>query len=107
MQQAALPATPKPSAKAGSGVERVHVAIRPNRCWAANVIIGGIGIMMMEPTLTQNSALYFVQHKVSRPHASLFQRFGAAARKRSPNVSQAQLRGNLFRWPRIHWGKNS
>jgi len=84
-----------------------HVAIRPNRCWATNVIIGGIGIMMMEPTLTQNSALYFVQHKVSRPRASLFQRFGAAARKQSPSVSQAQLRGNLFRWPRIHWGKNS
>ena len=96
MQQAAL-----------SGVERVTVAIRPNRCWATNVIIGGIGIMMMEPTLTQNSALYFVQHKVSRPRASLFQRFGPAARKQSPSVSHAQLRGNLFRWPRIHWGKNS
>src|SRR5467141_422127 len=65
---------------------------------------GGIRIMM-EPTLTQNSALYFVQHKVSIPRASLFQRFAAAARKRSSNVSQAQLRGNLFRWPRIHWGK--
>jgi hypothetical protein len=60
---------------------------------------------MMEPTLTQNSALYFVQHKVSPPRESLFQRFGLAARKRSPNASQAQLRGKVFRWPRIHWGK--
>jgi len=63
--------------------------------------------MMMEPTLTQNSALYFVQHKVWKPRAPLLGRFGPAARKQSPNVSQAQLRGNLFRWPRIHWGKNS
>jgi len=59
--------------------------------------------MMMEPTLTQNSALYFVQHKVSRPRASLFQRFVPAARKQSASVPQAELRRNLFRWPRIHW----
>src|SRR6266404_2743202 len=67
---------------------------------------GGIRIMM-EPTLTQNSALYFVQHKVWKPRAPLLGRFGPAASKRSASVPQAELRGNLFRWPRIHWGKNS
>src|SRR5207237_1821742 len=75
---------------------------RPNRRSDTNVIIGGIRIMM-EPTLTQNSALYFVQHKVSVPRASLLRRFSLATRKQSANASQAQLRGNLFRWPRIHW----
>jgi hypothetical protein len=58
---------------------------------------------MMEPTLTQNSALYFVQHKVSKPRASLFRRFVPATRNGRPDVSQAQLRGNLFVWPRIQW----
>jgi len=59
---------------------------------------------MMEPTLTQNSALYFVQHKVSKPHLSLFRRFGLAAGKR-PNTTQPQLRHTVFRWPRIRWNQ--
>jgi len=58
---------------------------------------------MMEPTLTQNSALYFVHHKVSRP-GGLLRRFALAARKRDPSAPQPELRGNLFRWPRTHWG---
>jgi hypothetical protein len=55
---------------------------------------------MIEPTLTQSSALFFVQHKVSRPRAFVFQ-FGKARL----NKRQAQLRQTLFRWPRIRWGK--
>jgi len=62
---------------------------------------------MMEPTLTQNSALYFVQHKVSRPRASLLWRIALAAKKKSPSAPQPELRGNLFRWPRIQWRKRS
>ena len=37
----------------------------------------------IEPTLTQNCALYYVQHKTSKPRATFFQRFRVAARKRA------------------------
>jgi hypothetical protein len=40
----------------------------------------------MEPTLTQNCALYYAQHKTSRRRASFFQRFRAAARKQAPDT---------------------
>jgi hypothetical protein len=58
---------------------------------------------MMEPTLTQNSALYFVQHKIPAPHASLLQRLRATAKKRVAKDSNSEIRGNVFRWPRIQW----
>jgi len=37
----------------------------------------------MEPTLTQNCALYYAQHKTSKRPATFFERFRAAARKRA------------------------
>ena len=40
----------------------------------------------MEPTLTQNSALYYAQHKSSKPRASFFQRFRAVARKQGSDT---------------------
>ena len=40
----------------------------------------------MEPTLTQNSALYYAQHKTSKRRASFFQRFRAAARKQASDT---------------------
>jgi hypothetical protein len=36
----------------------------------------------MEPTLTQNCALYYAQYKTSKRRAALFEKFRAAARKR-------------------------
>ena len=42
----------------------------------------------IEPTLTQNCALYYAQHKSSKPRASFFQRFRAAARKQAPETYQ-------------------
>jgi hypothetical protein len=33
----------------------------------------------MDPTLTQNCALYYAQHKTSKPRATFFQRFRTAA----------------------------
>jgi len=42
----------------------------------------------MEPTLTQNCALYYAQHKSSKRRASFFQRFRAAARKQTPETYQ-------------------
>ena len=60
---------------------------------------------MIEPTLTQNNALYFVQHKVERPRHSFFQRLGIPVRKSDQNDSEPQLRETLFHWPRIRWSK--
>ncbi|SRR6266481_694821 len=37
----------------------------------------------MEPTLTQNCALYYAQHKTSKRPTTFFQRFRVAARKRA------------------------
>ena len=44
----------------------------------------------MEPTITQNSALYFAHHKVSKGRATLFQWLRAAAIKQGPDA-QRQL----------------
>jgi hypothetical protein len=44
--------------------------------------------MNMELTITQNSALYFAQHKVSKRRAALFRQFGIAAKKEPPDVGQ-------------------
>ena len=38
----------------------------------------------MEPTLTQNCALYYAQHKTSKRRAALFKKFRAAARMQGP-----------------------
>ena len=40
----------------------------------------------MEPTLTQNCALYYAQHKTSKRRATFFQRFRAVARKQGPDT---------------------
>ena len=51
----------------------------------------------MEPTLTQNCALYFAQHKSSKRRASFLQRFRAAGRKRVPETYQQLTQGTRFR----------
>ena len=50
----------------------------------------------MEPTLTQNCALYYAQHKTSKRRATLFKRFRAAARKQGPDVRQQLTFADLF-----------
>jgi hypothetical protein len=40
----------------------------------------------VDPTLTQNCALYYAQHKTPKGRASFFQRFRAAARKQVPDT---------------------
>jgi hypothetical protein len=57
---------------------------------------------MMEPTVTQNSALYFAHHKNSKQRAALFQRFRFRARKQRVAPKQPTI-GELFIWPRLHW----
>ena len=56
----------------------------------------------MEPTLTQNCALYYAQHKTSKRRATLFKKFRAAARKQGPDVRQQLTFGDLFIVPRLH-----
>jgi len=56
----------------------------------------------MEPTLTQNCALYYAQHKTSKARAALFKKFRAAARKRRPDVRRQLTFGELFLAPRLH-----
>ena len=56
----------------------------------------------MEPTITQNSALYFAQHKTSKRRAALFKEFRAAARKQGPDVRRQLTFGDLFIVPRLH-----
>ena len=51
----------------------------------------------MEPTLTQNCALYYAQHKTSKRRAALFQRFRAAACKQAPDVHRRLTRDEGFR----------
>jgi len=73
--------------------------MRPNKCRDTIVIIGGIKIMM-EPTVTQNGALYFAQHKNWAPRAEFFRRFRFGARKRRLARKQPTM-GELFFWARL------
>jgi hypothetical protein len=56
----------------------------------------------MEPTITQNSALYFAQHKVSKRRAALFRRLSTAASKQGPDVRRQLAAGDLFIVKRLH-----
>ena len=56
----------------------------------------------MEPTLTQNCALYYAQHKTSKRRAALFKKFRAAARKQGPDVRRRLTFGDLFVVTRLH-----
>ena len=53
------------------------------------------GRINMEPTLTQNCAVYYAQHKTSKRRATLFKKFRAAARKQGPDVRQQMTFGDL------------
>jgi len=55
------------------------------------------GELNMEPTLTQNCALYYAQHTTSERRAALFQRFRAAARKQAPDSYRQLTYGTRFR----------
>jgi hypothetical protein len=55
------------------------------------------GELNMEPTLTQNCALYYAQHTTSKHRAALFQRFRAAARRQAPDSYRQLTHGTRFR----------
>jgi hypothetical protein len=58
---------------------------------------------MIEPTVTQNSALYLVHHKASKEKPALFRRFWSRARK-EPVARKQPMLGELFIWPRLQGG---
>jgi hypothetical protein len=62
------------------------------------------GELNMDPTLTQNCALYYAQHKSSKRRASFFQRFRAAARKQTRETYQQLTHGTRFRRLPFHRG---
>jgi len=49
--------------------------------------------MNMESTITQNGALYFLQHKVSKRRAAFFRRYNIAARNEPSDVGQLTFGG--------------
>jgi hypothetical protein len=50
----------------------------------------------VDPTLTQNCALYYAQHKTSKRRATFFQRFRAAVRKQVPDIHRRLTRDERF-----------
>jgi len=60
------------------------------------------GELFMEPTLTQNCALYFAQHKTSKPRIALFQRFRVAGSKRALATRRQFTNHELFRRLPLH-----
>jgi hypothetical protein len=58
---------------------------------------------MIEPTVTQNSALYFIQHKIPKERAGVLRRLGLLAKSHRRRSLQPEIRGKVFRWPRIQW----
>jgi len=55
----------------------------------------------MQPTLTQNSALYFAQHKVAIRRAAHFRQFRIAARTEPPNVRRLTF-GDAYLTRQLH-----
>ena len=60
------------------------------------------GELNMEPTLTQNCALNYAQHRTSKRRAAFFKKFRAAARMQGPDVRRRLASGDLFIVPRPH-----
>jgi len=56
----------------------------------------------MEPTITQNTALYFAQRKVSKRRAALFRQLSTAASKQRPDVRRPLTSSDLFIVKRLH-----
>lgn len=57
---------------------------------------------MIEPTITQNSALYFAHHQAPKQRTKLFERLGLVARKERIIVKQQRVFENPFLWRLLH-----
>ena len=56
----------------------------------------------IEPTLTQNGALYFAQHRLVKRRTAFFRRLRAAASKQTPDVRWRLPLGDLIIGQRLH-----
>jgi hypothetical protein len=56
----------------------------------------------MEPTITQNSALYLAHRKVSKRRATLFRPLRTAASKQGPDARRQLTSTDLFIARRLH-----
>jgi hypothetical protein len=56
----------------------------------------------MEPTLTQNCALYYVQHTAPKRRAALFRKFRTAAHQQVPSAHQQIAREGFSRRLPLH-----
>ena len=60
------------------------------------------GELNMEPTLTQNCALYYAQHRTSKPRYTFFERFRAAVRKQGSDTHRLLTHGKRSRRLRLY-----
>jgi len=60
------------------------------------------GRIEMEPTLTQNCALYYAQHTAPKRRAALFRKFRTAANKQPPFTHSQITRDGLSRRLPLH-----
>ena len=56
----------------------------------------------MEPTITQNSALYLAHRKTLKRRRTLFRRFRTAASKQGPDTQRQLASSELFLVRRLH-----
>jgi hypothetical protein len=56
----------------------------------------------MEPTITQNSALYLAHRKLSKRRATVFRRLRTAAGKQGPDAQRQLTSTDLFIVRRLH-----
>jgi hypothetical protein len=56
----------------------------------------------MEPTLTQNCALYYAQHTAPKRRTALFRKFRTAAYKQAPSTHQQITRDGLSKRLPLH-----
>jgi hypothetical protein len=56
----------------------------------------------MKPTITENSALYFAQHKISKQRSALFYKLRTAIRPQGPDLEPQRTFGKLFFGQRLY-----
>jgi len=57
---------------------------------------------MLEPTITQNSALYFAQHRPAKRRFAFLSRLNAAARKDRLVVKRQEAFDKVLFWHLLH-----
>jgi hypothetical protein len=61
---------------------------------------------MMEPTITQNGALYLAQHRVPSQDRDILERLSPKARKERKQRKQQEQFAGLFFWTRFYAGRH-